>query len=384
MHAPLNMTAGLPLTDSAWMALSARDAGQDGRFVYAVKTTGVYCRPSCGARTPKRSNVSIYASPAEAAAAGYRACKRCHPDQDRGAVETTVAMVRAHIDARLLANPEQSPTLAELAKIAGWSSAHLQRTFTRSLGLSPRAYADAQRVAQARDALRSGCSVLDATFGGGYGSGKALYQRAAIAFGMTPAQFRRGATGVAIRYALFDTALGVVLVAATTQGVCAVSLGDNADALLDALRADFHAAGIARDDAALGPWAEPILRVLAGAPGTDYTEAARALLALPIEVRGTVFQRRVWAALRDIPVGETRSYTQVAASIGRASAVRAVAQACGANRLSLLVPCHRVIAADGDLRGYRWGPQRKRQLLDMEKAQAATDAPTPQPQGSPP
>ena len=370
-HNPMTRSTNhLPLTDARWAALASRDDRQDGAFVYAVRTTGVYCRPSCSARTPKRENVVLFAGPDEAQTAGFRACLRCRPDREQTSAEATVARARALIDARLEADPESQVPLAELGEAVGWSPGHLQRTFTRILGLSPRAYADAQRVERAKAVLRQGNTVLAATFEGGFGSGKALYERADDAFGMTPGSYRRGGADVQIRYTLFDTSLGAVLVAATKRGVCAVSLGDHAEALVADLQREFPLAGMARDDEAVGPWAEPVLRVLAGAPGRSLSEAARTLLRLPVDVRGTAFQRQVWAALRQIPLGETRTYSEVATAIGRPTATRAVAQACGANQVALVVPCHRVVGAGGALRGYRWGPERKRKLLEMESASA--------------
>ena len=360
----------LPLTAVRWAALASRDVRHDGAFVYAVQTTGVYCRPSCPARTPKRENVVLFPGPEEARTSGFRACLRCRPDEGRTSAEVAVDQARAFLDRRLDADPEARVPLAELAEAVGWSAGHLQRTFSRLVGLSPRAYADAWRLNRAKATLRHGGTVLAATFEGGFGSGKALYERADDAFGMTPGTYRRGGAGLSIRYALFDTALGVALVAATDQGICAVALGDAAEALAAGLQGDFPQADVRRDDEAVGPWAEPVLRVLAGAPGASPTDAAQALLALPTDVRGTAFQRRVWAALRRIPPGETRTYGEVAAAIGRPQAARAVAGACGANPVALVVPCHRVVGASGALRGYRWGPERKRRLLALEAARA--------------
>lgn len=358
----------LPLTKERWVAITARDARYDGAFLYAVSTTGVYCRPSCGARTPKRENVVIFATPADAESAGFRSCLRCRPAERRTPAEVTVARACAMIEERLSHNPNELVTLAELAEAVGWSSGHPQRTFTSVVGLSPRGYADAIRAERAKEALREGGTVLAATFEGGYGSGKALYERAGATLGMTPGTYRRGGKGLNIRFALFDTALGIALVAATERGVCAVALGDDAEILSADLKRDFHAVDVARDDEAVGPWAEPILRVLAGAPGGALSEAARNLLALPLDVRGTAFQRLVWAALREIPVGETRTYSDVASMIGMPRAVRAVAGACGANPVALVVPCHRVVKVGGELGGYRWGTERKRRLLTMEAA----------------
>ncbi len=362
----------LPLTDARWAALAARaprfdsdGTPEDGGAVYAVRTTGVYCRPGCGARTPRRENVVLFATSADARAAGFRACRRCRPDADP-ATDDAIDRARAHIDACLDADPEVRVGLDALAAHVGISRGHVQRRFTARVGLSPRAYADARRAARAADALRGGATVLGATFDGGFGSAHALYDRADEVFGMTPGAFRSGGRGLRVRYALFETALGAALVAATARGVCAVTLGDDGAALEDALRADLRAADLARDDAAVGPWAEPVLRALAGAPG----DASAALLALPLDVRGTVFQRRVWMLLREIPPGETRTYGEVATRLGQPTASRAVAQACGANPVALVVPCHRVVGADGDLRGYRWGPDRKRRLLQDEGAMA--------------
>lgn len=364
---PSRATVTMEPSDRHWRALVERDKAYDGTFFYGVSTTGIYCRPSCASRAPKRDNVVIFARPADAEAQGFRACKRCRPSVGESATEEMVARARTIIDQRLEADPDARLKLGELAAEVGWSVGHLQRTFTRMVGVSPRAYVDARRTEQAKRALRQGDTVLDATFEGGFGSGKALYERADKALGMRPGTYRRGGKGLSIRYALFDTALGVVLVAATEHGVCAVSLDDQAQYLEDELRRDFHAAAeLTRDDEALGPWAEPILRMLAGAPGTSFTHAARALLSLPVDARGTIFQQRVWSALREIPPGETRTYTQVAAMIDKPKAVRAVARACATNPVSLLVPCHRVIGSKGGLRGYRWGLERKRQLLEME------------------
>ncbi|MDX1420684.1 MAG: bifunctional DNA-binding transcriptional regulator/O6-methylguanine-DNA methyltransferase Ada [Rubricoccaceae bacterium] len=349
----------LPLTDARWAAVRDR---RPTAFVYAVQTTGIFCRTGCGARTPKRENVALFATADAAEAAGFRACHRCRPDAALDPSEAAVARARAFLDARLAEDPDVRVSLAELAAHVGWSRGHLQRQFTARVGLSPAAYADARRVEVAKAALREGETVLAATFEGGFGSGSALYDRADDAFGMTPGAWKRGGAGARVRYALFDTALGVSLVAATERGVCAVALGDAAETLEADLRADLFAADLQRDDAAVGPWAEPVLRALAGAPG----DAAEALLALPLDVRGTAFQRQVWAALRQIPPGETRSYAEVAAALGRPTASRAVAQACGANRLALVVPCHRVVGSDGALRGYRWGAERKRRLLALE------------------
>ena len=314
--------------------------------------------------------MALFDGPTDAEAAGYRPCRRCRPAGAPSRSERAVREARERLDAAVDAEADV-PTLAVLGEAVGLSPGHLQRTFARAVGLSPRAYADARRAERARDALRKGATVLEATFEGGFGSGKALYDRA-DALGATPGTLRRRGQGLRVRYAVFETALGAALVAATDRGLCAVALGDDARALEGDLQRDFAEADVARDDAALGPWAEPVLRVLAGPPEADLPGAARSLLALPLDVRGTVFQRRVWDALRAIPVGETRSYAEVAAAVGRPTAARAVAQACGANPAALVVPCHRVLGSDGALRGYRWGTDTKRRLLDLERGNQNT------------
>lgn len=342
--------------EACWNAIARRDRHADGSFVYAVRTTGVFCRPSCAARTPRREHVTFFDAPAAAVAAGFRACRRCRPDHPDGSrAEEIVAATRTHLDEAGEAVP-----LERLAAETGVSASYLRRVFTRLTGLTPRAYADARRVERTKAALRDGETALGAAFEAGFGSARALYERAPTALGMTPGTYRRGGAGETIRYALFDTALGAVLVAATEKGVCAVTLGDAPEPLEADLRREFPRADLYHDDAAVGPWAEPVLRYLAGAPGDE------ALHAVPLDLRGTSFQRQVWAALRSIPFGQTRTYGEVAALLGRASATRAVAQACGANRVALVVPCHRVVGAGGELRGYRWGPERKAALLRSE------------------
>lgn len=358
----------LLLTDARYAALAARDAAADGAFVYAVASTGIACRPSCPAPTPRRDRVRVFETVADALAAGFRPCRRCRPDGAPSEMDAAVDRVRTHIDAALAADPDARLRLADLAAVAGASPGAVQRAFTRRVGLSPRAYVDARRVETARAALREGATVLEATVAAGFGSATALYARTDTALGVTPGTQRRGGDGLTVRYALFDTALGAVLVAATDRGVCAVTLGDAPEPLVDALHADFRAATLVRDDAGLAAWAEPVLRLVAGAPGHARSDIARALDRLPLDVRGTAFQRRVWDVLRTIPIGETRTYGELAAAIGQPTATRAVAQACGANPVALVVPCHRVVAAGGGLGGYRWHPDRKRRLLDLESA----------------
>lgn len=338
--------------DEAWRAVLARDAARDGAFVYAVRTTGVYCRPSCPSRRPRRENVAFYAGPAEAERDGYRACARCGPGAPPGAeaaVRRAVALLDAATDERL--------SLADLARSAGLSPFHLQRTFKRIVGLSPRAYQDARRLARFKERVRAGEAVGAATYDAGYGSSRGLYESARAGLGMTPAAYRKGGAGERIAYSTVATALGRLLVAATARGVCAVSLGDRDGALEEALREEFPRASIARDDGGIRRWLRAVERQLSGGPAAD----------LPLDLRGTAFQLRVWEALRGIPRGETRSYGALAAELGAPRSARAVARACATNRIALLVPCHRVVRGEGTTGGYRWGAARKRAVLEGER-----------------
>jgi AraC family transcriptional regulator, regulatory protein of adaptative response / methylated-DNA-[protein]-cysteine methyltransferase len=341
---------------SAWAAVLARDPAFDGRMVYAVATTGVYCRPTCSSRRPNRVNVRFFPAPADAEAAGFRACRRCRPDRtDESATERALDRARALLDAAA----DRAPTLEELGRQVGISAFHLQRTFKRRFGVSPREYADAARAGRLKDSLRREDTVSRATYEAGYGSGSRVYEQADGLLGMTPGAYRNGGRGVRIRYTVAATALGSMLLAATERGVCAVSFGDDADALQAALRAEYPAADVDRDDAALGEWAAAI---------AEFAGGQTAALDLPLDLRATAFQLRVWRALREIPVGATRTYAEVAESIGQPSAARAVARACASNRVALAIPCHRVVPAAGGVGGYRWGSDRKRRLLDQEHA----------------
>jgi AraC family transcriptional regulator of adaptative response/methylated-DNA-[protein]-cysteine methyltransferase len=342
-----------------WRAVGARDRSWDGRFVFAVRTTGVYCRPSCPARRPLRRNVSFFTGPDAAEAAGFRACRRCRP-RETGAADTRAAMVAAAC--RLLAEDRDQPwRLGALAKEVGVSPRHLLRTFKDALGVTPRQYADARRMAAFKGRLRGGDSVTGAMYDVGFGSSSRLYEDVQGRLGMTPATYRRGGRGMSIGYTVTDSPLGRLLVAATERGVAAVSLGDSEAALEAGLRKEYAQAEIRRDDAGLQRWVSLVLDELAGAqPRPD----------LPLDVQATAFQHRVWQELRAIPRGQTRSYAEVARRIGRPQAARAVARACASNRVALLVPCHRVVATGGDVGGYRWGAERKRALLEHEQAKA--------------
>jgi len=329
----------------------ARDARQDGRFVFAVRTTGIYCRPSCPSRRPRRDSVEFFLDPRQAEGAGYRACLRCKPTEISSQAQ---AVLQAR---KLLDEAEGVLTLAELSKQVRVSPFHLQRLFKRATGLSPREYQSARRMQQVKHGLRKGDDVTTALYNAGFGSASRLYEKSHQQLGMTPGAYRRGGTGVTVQYAIVPSPLGRMLVAATPRGMCAVRFGDTASELESELRAEFHAATLVRDEAALQRYTKPLLASLRGESVT---------IELPLDVRATAFQMKVWEKLREIPAGETRSYSEVAQGIGDPKAVRAVARACASNPVALAVPCHRVVRSDGELAGYRWGVQRKKKLLKME------------------
>ncbi len=351
----------------AWAAVEARDASWDGRFVYAVSSTGIYCRPSCASRRPRRDRVSFFADPVAAAAAGYRPCRRCKPLASAVPdAERRVAAARDFLAAHL----DENVTLERLGREVGASPYHLQRTFKRLLGVSPKDYVLAQRAERLKQRLKEGDDVTTATYEAGYGAGSRLYEQSNARLGMTPGTFRRGGAGAHIRFAIAAAPPGRLLVAATERGICAVRLGDDDQALAAGLRRDYPSATlepVAAGDPLEG-WVDSILASLAPAPGAPPP----ALAALPLDVRATAFEWRVWRELQRIPRGATRSYGEVAAALGKPTAARAVARACAANRVALVVPCHRVVRADGDPGGYRWGAERKRQLLAAEEGVPAT------------
>jgi len=341
-------------SETQWQQVMARDARQDGRFVFAVRTTGVYCRPSCPSRRPRRDSVEFFADPTQAERAGYRACLRCKPTE----ISSQALMVTR--TRRLLDEAEGVLTLAELSKRVGVSPFHLQRLFKRATGLSPREYQSARRMQQVKHGLRKGDDVTTALYDAGFGSPSRLYEQTDPQLGMTPGTYRRGGHGVTVSYAIAPSPLGRILVAATPRGLCAVRFGDSAADLERELRAEFHAATLVRDELAMRAFIEPLLASLRG---------ERVTIDVPIDVRATAFQKRVWDALRRIPAGETRSYSDVAKEIGEPKAVRAVARACAGNPVAVAVPCHRVVRSDGELAGYRWGIARKRKLLEQEQKQ---------------
>jgi len=360
MNGETNVTEQAYRTDDAkWQAVAERDPRAEGRFVYAVRTTRVYCRPTCPSRRPLPRNVVFFDAVGQARAAGYRACRRCQPDGE-AAEAAAVAQVR-----RLLDEAESPLTLAALGEAAGYSPTHLQKLFKRVVGVSPHRYAATARAERLRADLRAGLPVTEAGYAAGYGSSRAVYQGAREVMGMTPGAYRRGGAGQTIRYVCFSTPVGAALLAATERGVCALRFGEPA-ALLAELYLEFPRAALHADEHGLGPYVDATQQLLAGAPWPA---------GLGLDPQGTAFQRRVWEALRQIPRGVTRTYGEVASAIGQPAAVRAVGSACAKNPLAVVTPCHRVVAAGGRLGGYRWGTERKQALLAMETAEESPVAP---------
>ena len=346
------------LDEVRWRAVESRDPHQDGIFFYAVRSTGVYCRPGCGSRRPLRRNVEYFTTSVSAESEGYRACRRCRPDLLEVVDPALAAVVEV---CRRLERGDQG--VAVLADAVGYSERHLRRSFSELVGVSISSFQRDCRAQQVRGALRDAGSVTDAVIEAGYGSMRAFYDHGAYQLGMAPQRYRDGARGETIRYTAVETPLGVVLAASTDQGVCSIQLGPEEADLIKSLHEEFPHALIERDDEAL----ESLAVVLAGAVRGE-PDAVR----LPLDVEGTAFQIRVWAALRAIPAGETRTYAQVATAIGSPRAVRAVGSACGANVAALAVPCHRVVRSDGSLGGYRWGLATKAALLAAEREQTAS------------
>ena len=336
--------------DRCWQAVCTRDAAYDGQFVFAVHSTGIYCRPSCPARRPLRANVSFHADPANAEAAGFRPCKRCTP-QGASPAEQLDQLVAAAC--RLLEQLQPSPTLEQLAARIGLSPSHLARAFKARTGRTPKAWVSALRRAELESALPQADSVLEAALAAGYSGTRALYEQDDA---LSPAQRRRQGAGERLRYAIAACPLGQLLLASSAKGVCALLFGDSATQLESELQQRFSAAQLQRDDPGLGDWLRQVIGQL---------EEPQRAAQLPLDLRGTAYQQQVWAALQQIPSGQTRRYGELAASLG--SHPRAVARACASNPLGLLVPCHRVVAADGSLGGYRWGVDRKAALLRHER-----------------
>jgi len=341
---------------SCWRAVERRDRAADGTFVYSVRTTGVYCRPACAARLPRRENVMFHVSCAEAERAGFRPCKRCRPNAP--------ALAEAHATVvacacRLIEQAEEPPTLDDLAQAAGMSRFHFHRVFKAGTGVTPKAYIAGDRAKRVREELASQDTVTQAIYGAGVNSNGRFYAVAPGLLGMTPTQFRSGGDGNVIRFAVGECSLGAILVAATNKGVCAIEFGDDPEALVRALQDRFPKAQLLGGD-------EAFERLVAKVVG--FVEAPAQGLDLPLDIRGTAFQQRVWKAIRNVPAGATVSYRDLAKRLGAPKAVRAVAQACAANGIAVAIPCHRVVRSDGSTSGYRWGVARKRALLAREKA----------------
>lgn len=365
MPTTAQLSVDLPARDDPrFQAIAARDRRWDGAFVFGVTSTGIYCRPSCPSRRPRADRVRFFGEPDQARAAGFRACKRCGPDAAAAPDATSAGVVRAL--ARLDADGVRSAgdtnvgllSLDELADIAGLSRAHFQRAFVRLVGCSPHEWQAATRAERLRTALQRGDAVTTAAFDAGFESLPRAYAAADAHFGLTPGALRRGAPAETVFYTVQPCALGSVLVAMTTRGVHRVILGDDASALVEQLRGELHAASLVADDPAVREVASAIVSAASGAVSTS---------PLPLDLRGTAFQQRVWKELTKIPRGETITYGELAKRIGAPGAVRAVGTACGANPAALVVPCHRVVRGDGSMGGYRWGVERKERLLESEK-----------------
>lgn len=341
--------------EERWQAFSSRDNQADGQFFIGVKTTGIFCRVLCPARLPKRENILFYDTWQEAAAAGFRACKRCHPTELEPETPHRSAIIRA---CKILDSAENQPTLVTLAKTAGLSSFHFQRVFKGIVGVTPKQYYMEKRSSRIRQNLQQTNRVTDAIYDAGFGSSARFYSQASDTLGMKPSDFQKGGDGMEISFAISPSYLGLVLVAATATGICLIIFGDRPEVMEKELNRRFPKAHLKDANSTFKDWVNQIISYLQH-PGRD--------LNLPLDIQGTAFQRRVWAALREIPAGSTASYSEVANRIGNPKAVRAVASACAANNLAVAIPCHRVVHSNGGLGGYHWGLERKRALLEHEK-----------------
>ncbi|EFP0623418.1 bifunctional DNA-binding transcriptional regulator/O6-methylguanine-DNA methyltransferase Ada [Escherichia coli] len=351
----MNTSLAYETEDDRWMAVQARDAAADGHFVYAVRTTGVYCQPSSTARLPKRENVEFFDSAEAAEAAGYRRSRRAHGDQTSAANERAALVARA---CRTIETSETPPPLDDLATEMGMSPFHFHRLFKAETGLTPKAYSSAYRARKLREELNSaGASITDAIYGAGFNSNSRFYEASKQLLGMRARDWRAGGAGAVIRFAVGQCSLGAILVAQSQRGICAILLGDDPDLLVRDLQDQFPKAEIIGCD---GDFEQLVAEVV------GFVEAPAMGLNLPLDVQGTAFQERVWRALREIPPGSTVSYAEIAERVGSPKAVRAVAQACAKNHIAVAIPCHRVVRRDGDISGYRWGVDRKRELLRRE------------------
>jgi AraC family transcriptional regulator of adaptative response/methylated-DNA-[protein]-cysteine methyltransferase len=340
-------------SDVLWQAVRNRDARFNGAFVFGVRTTGIFCKPSCSAKPAKRENVVFFEAIGAAQHAGFRACMRCKPESVK-AVDPQVELV---LRACEMLDSDEQVALDAIADKLGLSTSHFQRTFKELVGVSPKKYAEAKRMERFKSELRAGSDVTTAMYDAGYGSSRGLYEKAASGLGMTPATYKKGGKGMQINYIVTDCELGKLLVARTPRGICSVTFGDTDEALREGLDSEFPNAEITRDDAGLKNAVEAII---------DYLAGRNKRLVLPLDLQATAFQMQVWEFLQKIPYGETRSYTQVAEALGDKNKVRAVARACATNRVAVVIPCHRVVASTGNLSGYRWGIERKERLLETE------------------
>jgi AraC family transcriptional regulator of adaptative response/methylated-DNA-[protein]-cysteine methyltransferase len=347
-------TVSSPRDDARWSAVRRRDRAADGTFVYSVRTTGVYCRPSCAARRPRRENVAFHETCADAERAGFRPCKRCRPNEPARADRQAAAVAAA---CRLIEEAEEVSSLDTLARAADMSRFHFHRVFKAVTGVTPKAYAETHRGNRVRAELAARDTVTQAIYGAGFNSGSRFYAASSGLLGMTPTEFRAGGSGNVIRFAVGECSLGAILVAATDKGVCAIEFDDDPERLVRNLQDRFPNARLVGGDEAF----EQLVAKVVG-----FVDAPARGLDLPLDIRGTAFQRRVWDAIRDIPAGSTASYAEIARRIGVPKAVRSVAQACASNAIAVAIPCHRVVRTDGSVSGYRWGVARKRALLARE------------------
>jgi AraC family transcriptional regulator of adaptative response/methylated-DNA-[protein]-cysteine methyltransferase len=356
LESPSSFTAAAANSNAYWHAVQTRDSRADGTFVYAVRTTGIYCRPSCAARLARRKNVEFYATPAAAERAGFRACKRCKPADSSAGDGQADAIANA---CRLIESADETPDIERLAAAIGMSASHFHRVFKSQTGVTPKAYASARRAQRVRDELASGRSITSAMHRAGFNSNGRFYATSTKTLGMKPAAFRAGGAGMSIRFAVGKCLLGAILVGASEAGICAISLGDDPDDLVTWLKHRFRNADFVGGDKKF----EKLVAQVVG-----FVDDPAIGLNLPLDVRGTAFQQRVWKKLTEIPYGSTRTYAQIAAALGTPKSTRAVGRACGDNPIAVAIPCHRVVASSGALTGYRWGVERKAKLLKSERA----------------
>lgn len=345
--------------EQRWSLVQQRTRSAEPSFIYAVKTTGVYCRPGCSSRLPRRANVVFFDNIWQARAAGFRPCKRCHPDANAPNTEQADAV---KVACQLIDEADEPPSLEQLATAVKYSPSHFHRLFKKLLGITPKAYAATRRANRMRANLRDDASVTRAVYSSGYGASSRFYNESVEILGMKASEYRNGAKGIVIRFAVASTSLGQMMVAATDKGLCAIEFGEDASQLLERLRDRFPAAELGESDDFEG-WVADVVA---------YVDDPSARLSLPLDIQGTAFQRRVWEALRKVPVGTTATYSEVAAQIGQPKAARSVARACAANRLAVAVPCHRVVRNDGKMGGYRWGVERKQALLQRESRESSS------------